>query len=776
MQSIHSRSIHFVALTALVSPCLSEFAHAGDAQPPPISRAALADITFERVAYDEPGDGATWARGESYKASFGPRGAQYVPAFGPRQPANVVISLSPASVRVAGTELAFDHSAEERREGDRIEFERGAFVERWDLGVEAVEQSFVFATLPARGEIVISIPVESELSGTTTASGIVFTGELGRVEYSRAVAIDADGRRSEAVTELVDGAIMIRVDASFVESARLPLIVDPVVSTIYFDSTTSDTHSPDATWSASDNAWLVVYNVVYSATDNDVYARQMSQAGVFSAGVWIEFTTNSWNVPRCASVPANDRMLVVAEISTAVPKAIWGRPMHMSGTTITLAAQFDVAGTAGGDKSLPDVGGDSSLSGFRYGCVAWTRTNSSNDSDIGYALVDVNGAIAAGPTYLFHQGGTQDSAVSVSKSNGGSNWLIAWQHSDIFSPTKTDIYGARVTQGGTIQNNSFVVASSTQFESGPSASSPLTGTNRNVVVFRKNPAAAQADVGVVALDGTSVLHYADLSTLENSGQGGVEQLNASVDSDGRHFLVSYSEKVPAFGYHDLYSTDLFLSGSELRAAQAHVFTYNISLPVLHCQVAATGGPGATSSWYLVPFDITQNSTDHDVTAVLFDGSRGGTNTLYCYGDGTGTACPCGNSGGSTHGCAHSASALGGWLLPSVGDNQVSTDNIVLQVQNIPPGAPALFFQGTAQTAGSPFGDGLLCVGGAITRLAVAFASGTTATCPFGTATMGGVPAVGGMRAYQAWYRDSSTSFCSASTFNLSNGVAIYWAP
>jgi len=30
--------------------------------------------------------------------------------------------------------------------------------------------------------------------------------------------------------------------------------------------------------------------------------------------------------------------------------------------------------------------------------------------------------------------------------------------------------------------------------------------------------------------------------------------------------------------------------------------------------------------------------------------------------------------------------------------------------------------------------------------------------------------------YQAWYRDSSTSFCSASTFNLSNGLAIYWAP
>jgi len=116
------------------------------------------------------------------------------------------------------------------------------------------------------------------------------------------------------------------------------------------------------------------------------------------------------------------------------------------------------------------------------------------------------------------------------------------------------------------------------------------------------------------------------------------------------------------------------------------------------------------------------------------------------------------------------------LSPSVGDNTVSSDNVVLQVTHIPNGAPALFFQGTAQWTGSAFGDGLLCVGGTITRLAVVFAAGTTATCPFGTANLGGVPATGGMRTYQAWFRDSSTSFCTVSTFNLSNGVVIDWAP
>lgn len=776
MRSIPRLVSRLAVLTALVSPVVLPSARAGDAVPPLIPRAGLANIPFERVAYDEPGDGATWVRGESYKASFSCDGARYIPAFGPRQPRNVVMSLSPAVIRIGGTALDFDHSAEEARDDDRIEFDRGAFVERWDLSVHAVEQSFVFEHLRARGELVLTIPVGSELQARTNESGIVFEGELGRVEYSRAVAIDADGRRSAAHTEFVDGTIVIRVDGAFVEGARLPLVVDPLVTTVHFDSTTSDTFSPDATWCQSDGSWLVVYDVVYSATDNDVYARQMSPAGVFSTGDWVDFTSNSWNAPRCASIPAQDRMIVVAEQSTAVPKGIWGRPVILSGTTITFASQFDIAGTTGGDKSLPDVGGDSQLFGFRYACVAWTRTNTSSDSDIGYALVDANGTIHAGPTYLFHQGGTQDSAVSVSKSNGASDWLIAWQHADLISLTRTDIYAARVDWNGAIQNNSFIVANSQLFESGPSASSPLTGTSRNVVVFRKNPAGGQADVGVVALDGTSVLHYADLSTLENSGQGAIEQLNASVDSDGVHFLVGYSEKVPAFGYHDLYATDLFLSGSTLVASQPHVFAYNISLPVLHCQVAATGGFGATARRYAIPFDITQNSTDHDVSAVLFDGLTGGSNALFCYGDGTGTACPCGNSGASTHGCAHSASAIGGWLLQTGGSASVSSDNVQMQVGNVPTSAPCLFFQGTSQGAGSAFGDGLLCAGGTITRLAVVFASGVTATCPLGVSSLGAVPATGGMRTYQAWFRDSSSTFCTASTFNLSNGLAIYWAP
>ncbi len=40
---------------------------------------------------------------------------------------------------------------------------------------------------------------------------------------------------------------------------------------------------------------------------------------------------------------------------------------------------------------------------------------------------------------------------------------------------------------------------------------------------------------------------------------------------------------------------------------------------------------------------------------------------------------------------------------------------------------------------------------------------------------GAIPMTGGTRTYQAWYRNAQ-DYCTASTFNLTNGVSIVWLP
>ena len=157
-------------------------------------------------------------------------------------------------------------------------------------------------------------------------------------------------------------------------------------------------------------------------------------------------------------------------------------------------------------------------------------------------------------------------------------------------------------------------------------------------------------------------------------------------------------------------------------------------------------------------------------------------TLYCFGDGTGTACPCGNNSpaGNHEGCLNSL-GIGG-KISAVGEASVAHDSLVLlgtQMTN----APALYFEGTMQLnggAGAMFGDGLRCVGGTIVRLGIeANSSGSSHYPSAGDASVsvrGLVPPAGGTFTYQCWYRNADPAFCTAATFNLTNGVQVAWTP
>jgi hypothetical protein len=152
-------------------------------------------------------------------------------------------------------------------------------------------------------------------------------------------------------------------------------------------------------------------------------------------------------------------------------------------------------------------------------------------------------------------------------------------------------------------------------------------------------------------------------------------------------------------------------------------------------------------------------------------------TPYCFGDGSGTACPCGNSGTAGNGCASSINANGGNIATS-GTPSISADTLVLQGSGM-PNSSALYFQGTTQVnsgLGAAFGDGLRCAGGSIVRLKTVTNVGGVSQYPETgdpTVSVKGMVAGPGTRTYQAWYRNAAT-FCTVSTFNLTNGVLVNW--
>ncbi len=154
-------------------------------------------------------------------------------------------------------------------------------------------------------------------------------------------------------------------------------------------------------------------------------------------------------------------------------------------------------------------------------------------------------------------------------------------------------------------------------------------------------------------------------------------------------------------------------------------------------------------------------------------------TSYCFGDGTGSACPCANNGAPGNGCAHSLNAIGA-NLSGTGHASLASDSFVLSGVNM-PNSSALYFQGTTQVnggLGSVFGDGLRCAGGTVVRLGTKSNAGGASQYPAAgdpPVSVKGLVTAPGMRTYQVWYRNAA-SFCTADTFNLTNGLSVAWIP
>lgn len=149
---------------------------------------------------------------------------------------------------------------------------------------------------------------------------------------------------------------------------------------------------------------------------------------------------------------------------------------------------------------------------------------------------------------------------------------------------------------------------------------------------------------------------------------------------------------------------------------------------------------------------------------------------YCFGDGSGTLCPCSPTipnGLPGRGCPNSVNAVGA-RLQALGQAKISNDTLVLQGSGMPNG-PCLYFQGSA-AVNNVFGDGLRCAGGQVVRLGVKInvcgSSKYPDTFDLPISIAGGATPPNTYH-FQVWYRDAA-SYCTASTFNLTNGIFLSW--
>lgn len=521
--------------------------------PPAVLRAILDGQAATDVQFDQPmADGALWAVGADYKASF--ESSQWTYIARPTANADHAqpLTFHLATAQVGGRELDLASSAAPQRDGNRVRLQHGAVVETLALSMRAVEQTFTFTALPQRGELIVGIDLTTELHGAIDGAGLRFTSEWLDVGYTAAIAIDADGDRIAAPTRLVNGRIEIRVPAAFVETASLPLVIDPVVSSGTAISGSVDVGNPDLVFAPGSNEWHVTYQRFFANGDWDCYVRRMSAtfAPIGTATI-IDATANNWFRPRIAHVQNSGVSMVVAELRLGSnPIKVSARIMNNAGTTTT--SQFDVSSSSNKNSTVPDVGGDP-FPGTSYFTVVWEHSYSTTDHDIYARQVTPTGALrGTGPT-LVQASTAYQSNPSISKSDGGGsgiNQRFAIVYQQQAPALDWDIYGALMTWDGALQlvNSAYTFPIDTSIASTvlPTVSSPTfansTGKRQFLCAYESVWSNA-GDIEMSAFDTTGVV-----STRRNlvALEGNLVRLSwaqhfPSVDCDGTRFAVGYHE-------------------------------------------------------------------------------------------------------------------------------------------------------------------------------------------------------------------------------------------
>jgi len=705
---------------------------------------------LDRVHFDRPGDGALWARGATYKARFDGSGATYVPFLGSEAPRSFPVRFALEEVLLGGQRLQLATEVEPELEGNRVSFDRGSLVELYDLETGSMEQLFWFEDLPNAGELVLRIGIESELRGAALLDGngaFEFGNECGAVRYGEATLVDGRGRRAALETRLVEGAIEIRLSAELVQRSRLPLLVDPVISTFAVaDSLTSSIGGDVAAHPRSGGA-CYVWQEVFSGTDNDVVSMMVDARGAAVPGslFFVDVTTQPWEWPRIAYAHGTDRFMIVAEAVSAGVPGVSARYRSASGLT-TGQIRIDSLGEE------PDVGGDT----FERFCVV--EVDSGN---VWSRLYSYTGEALAGWT-LLSDPSSSNSRPAISNSSGfgsASNlgWTVAWRRT---ASSQSGIWGSQLWRSGGVRLPAFPMATATDRVYDNPTVSTLLDSAAPIIEYlgawQSRPVAGgdwEIEYQVFRGNGKVGPTYRASTAYDDT--------SPSADSDGSSFVLAWTA---AQG----------IGALDPRRIQARILEYRGGLPV-------------TSLVY----DVATSPINTGVHVTSDRGAAGSPHSFWfawvkrgyysLWGDLMGARFLTDGFGGVY--CPGRPNSVGpGATIQGLGSRSLHRRDFRLRSAGCPPHQPGLFFFGPSQID-LPFGEGRRCVGGSLVRIAPpTYVDGGGVAerlldpgASYWSALFAGSPALN----FQFWYRDPGVDSDHDGTpegFNYSAAIQIELLP
>lgn len=550
--------------------------------------------------------GTIWVRGETYKAGLGRDGVDYVPAFGSAAPRNLPVRFSLESVAIGGVAQAFDRRAAPARDAERVVYERGLLREVWHLRPTEVEQTFVLDDPGVRGDLELRIAVTSELRVERDGEGVRFSAPgLGAVEYGGLVTVDAAGQRHQHPIALrADGDLELRVPAAELATTVFPLLLDPVVTTLAFDTSALQDSFPDAAYDLGTDQWYVVYQERFSGQDSDIRCRRYAGDGAFLSDFYFDASAASdTQHPKIANQGSSGEFLAVWE-ERVVGDVRGG--LVTAGLTQPLALPI-----AAPPSSVPDVGGATTRNGIEAKFfVAW-KFDTFLKNEIRARTVSRRGSGNA--RVLDADVNCGGGGVTVSKTADASGrWSYAYQHRRTCASQANDIAFGVVDQDGAPVFGPTLVQSASGEDTDPDIA---TDGETHLVIFVRKSGNQHDLIGTgYRQNGANYLPVfgpANLSQREPGVVQSDDQVAPAVDSDGCRFVYAYNENRGSST--DLRAATLLITPTSFAFHEGHVKL--ASAASVSLSVASAGSSGGPTARAMICWGTI---SPQDIQGVLFD--------------------------------------------------------------------------------------------------------------------------------------------------------------
>lgn len=386
-------------------------------------------------------DGTLTAIGDHYKATFRAGELEFTPLLGRQAPRNLPLGLQVTHCSrgepVAVGPAALSHGAL------LATFVRPELTERLEVRADGIKQSFVFDRLPpGSGDLVVRCRVRSELKPEVahSADGLRFLHpSLGGVGIGQVLGLDADGRSCDGSLRCDGDHLDFVLPAAFVQQARLPLVLDPLLSSIVVTSSTLADSAPDvAPLPAPVDAYLVVWQRAVSATDSDIRGQRVGGNGAL-LGPLMMLETSSQNAvdPTVAASPTTGRWLVAWDQVGDIKARILS-------STGALLGSLDFANGPNQQRS-PTVSGGLFGSSDLAMCV-W---HDATANQILCQQVNMATLFSSFPDTVVASGSALVTVAepTISRDNPFSRALVLWRHSNLLG--QRSVRGVVLSSNGT---------------------------------------------------------------------------------------------------------------------------------------------------------------------------------------------------------------------------------------------------------------------------------------------------------------------------------------